>query len=103
MLRAEDGWQSLARSHSELLGRRKGRQQRLYSSLLRRVHENPCSRGDWRQGVLADAKVRDGEWRWHQRSCIGAKGQQGKPVDNPVRNVWVNETALAIALNTSYM
>lgn len=27
----------------------------------------------------------------------------GKPVDNPARNVWVTETALATALNTSYM
>ena len=25
-----------------------------------------------------------------------------KPVENPVRNVWVNETALSTALNTSY-
>jgi hypothetical protein len=28
---------------------------------------------------------------------------KGQPVDNPARNVWVNETALATALNTSYM
>ena len=27
----------------------------------------------------------------------------GRPVDNPVRNVWVTETALSTALNTSYM
>ena len=27
----------------------------------------------------------------------------GKPVENPARNVWVQETALATALNTSYM
>jgi hypothetical protein len=27
----------------------------------------------------------------------------GRPVDNPARNVWVNETALSTALNTSYM
>jgi hypothetical protein len=26
----------------------------------------------------------------------------GKPVDNPVRNLWVTETALTTALNTSY-
>lgn len=26
----------------------------------------------------------------------------GKPVDNPARNIWVNETALSTALNTSY-
>ena len=27
----------------------------------------------------------------------------GQPVDNPARSVWINETALATALNTSYM
>jgi hypothetical protein len=30
------------------------------------------------------------------------KGPNGKPVDNPVRNLWVTETALTTALNTSY-
>jgi hypothetical protein len=28
---------------------------------------------------------------------------KGKPVDNPARNIWINETALTTALNTSYM
>jgi lambda repressor-like predicted transcriptional regulator len=27
----------------------------------------------------------------------------GQPIDNPARNVWVQETALSTALNTSYM
>ena len=27
----------------------------------------------------------------------------GRPVDNPARNIWVTETALTTALNTSYM
>ncbi len=27
----------------------------------------------------------------------------GKPVDNPARNIWIQETALSTALNTSYM
>jgi hypothetical protein len=27
----------------------------------------------------------------------------GQPLDNPLRNVWVSETALSTALNTSYM
>jgi hypothetical protein len=31
------------------------------------------------------------------------KGPNGRPVDNPARNVWIQETALATALNTSYM
>ena len=28
---------------------------------------------------------------------------KGQPLDNPKRNVWINETALSTALNTSYM
>jgi hypothetical protein len=28
---------------------------------------------------------------------------KGQPLDNPARQVWINETALATALNTSYM
>jgi hypothetical protein len=31
------------------------------------------------------------------------KDPKGKPVDNPAREVWVQETALSTALNTSYM
>ena len=30
------------------------------------------------------------------------KGSNGQPVDNPIRNVWVTETALSTALNTGY-
>jgi hypothetical protein len=32
-----------------------------------------------------------------------AKSPSGQPLDNPVRNVWVTETALSTALNTSFM
>ena len=32
-----------------------------------------------------------------------ATASSGKPAENPARNVWVQETALATALNTSYM
>ena len=31
------------------------------------------------------------------------KGADGQPLGNPARNVWVTQTALATALNTSYM
>jgi len=30
-------------------------------------------------------------------------GANGKPEENPARNVWIEETALSTALNTSYM
>ena len=32
-----------------------------------------------------------------------SKGPGGQPLDNPARNIWINETALATALNVSYM
>jgi hypothetical protein len=31
-----------------------------------------------------------------------AKGENGQPVENPVRQLWVTETALTTALNTSF-
>jgi hypothetical protein len=31
------------------------------------------------------------------------KGKSGQPLDNPVRNVWVTETALSTALNASFL
>ena len=31
------------------------------------------------------------------------KGANGQPVDNPIRSLWVTETALTTALNTSYL
>lgn len=30
-------------------------------------------------------------------------GKNGQPTDNPIRQVWINETALSTALNTAYM
>jgi hypothetical protein len=33
---------------------------------------------------------------------LAAKGPSGAPVDNPARNIWITETALGTALNTSY-
>ena len=44
----------------------------------------------------ADGKGTDDE-------AAALKNDEGKPVDNPVRNLWINETALSTALNTAYM
>ena len=33
---------------------------------------------------------------------LAAKGENGRPVENPLRNMWVTETALTTALNTSF-
>jgi hypothetical protein len=36
-------------------------------------------------------------------AAAAATGANGRPLDNPVRSVWVTETALGTALNTSYL
>jgi hypothetical protein len=36
-------------------------------------------------------------------AALAAKDDNGKPVENGARNIWINETALATALNVSYM
>jgi hypothetical protein len=36
-------------------------------------------------------------------TAAAVKGSNGQPLDNPARNVWVTETALSTALNSSYM
>jgi hypothetical protein len=36
-------------------------------------------------------------------AAAAEKGANGRPLDNPARNVWVTETALSTALNVSYM
>jgi hypothetical protein len=35
--------------------------------------------------------------------AAAAKDEQGEPISNPQRNIWINETALSTALNVSYM
>lgn len=35
--------------------------------------------------------------------ALARKGPDGRPVNNPARNIWVTQTALSTALNTSYM
>ncbi len=36
-------------------------------------------------------------------AATALKGANGQPQDNPARNLWVTETALSTALNTSYL
>jgi hypothetical protein len=36
-------------------------------------------------------------------AAAAAKSPTGTPLDNPIRNLWVTETALTTALNTSFM
>ena len=36
-------------------------------------------------------------------AAVATKGPTGKPLDNPARSIWISETALSTALNSSYM
>ena len=36
-------------------------------------------------------------------AAAATKGPTGKPLDNPARSIWISETALSTALNSSYM
>jgi hypothetical protein len=36
-------------------------------------------------------------------ATAATKGPNGQPLDNPARNIWIDQTALATALNASYM
>ena len=36
-------------------------------------------------------------------AAAALKDPKGQPVDNPIRNIWVTETALTTALNSSYL
>ncbi|MBA2461024.1 MAG: hypothetical protein H0V45_04535 [Actinobacteria bacterium] len=45
----------------------------------------------------------DGDARGTNDPAAAQKGPDGEPVSNGARNIWVTETALTTALNTSYM
>jgi hypothetical protein len=44
-----------------------------------------------------------GEGAGTNDEAAAAKDEQGEPISNPQRNIWINETALSTALNVSYM
>ena len=45
---------------------------------------------------------RSHERRGHERRVPRGEDEDGRPVENGLRNMWVTETALTTALNTSY-
>ena len=47
-------------------------------------------------------RVADGNPAGTNDAALAAKDANGKPVSNPVRDLWVTETALSTALNVSY-
>src|SRR4051812_29303861 len=51
---------------------------------------------------LADAGYVTDDGKRTTDPAKSTKGPSGRPLDNPARNVWITETALATALNVSY-
>ena len=51
----------------------------------------------------APAKFTDGHGGTNDMNYALTDSKSGRPVDNAARNLWVTETALTTALNTSYM
>ena len=68
------------------------------------LHAHPCPRSDRRQDLRADAPVR------HRRRAVARATrprpsriqERQRPQSNPARQIWISETALGTALNTSY-
>ena len=75
--------------------------------LLRPVHAHPRARVVGRQHLRADGTLRrrggPDDPKGTSDEAAAAKDESGKPISNGARNTWVTETALATALNVSYM
>ena len=54
------------------------------------------------QAVCRDGPLPDPVRQGHERRGTGGEGPEGRPVENGLRNMWVTETALTTALNTSF-
>jgi F0F1-type ATP synthase membrane subunit c/vacuolar-type H+-ATPase subunit K len=59
--------------------------------------------GRWVAKPGTPAKLTDGQGATNVPRYALVDPKTKQPVDNPARNVWVTETALSTALNTSYM
>ena len=75
---------------------------------VRLVHAHPHARGNRGRDLRADGALRKpGRRRRTAREptsdAQSAARRDERPVDNGARNIWVTETALTTALNTSYM
>ena len=70
------------------------------------VHARSRTRGDWWPDLRGDGPLpvrRRPRRRGTSDEAEAAKDEEGNPVPNGQRNIWINETALATALNVSYM
>lgn len=60
------------------------------------------STGGLTYAEMGKYKTADGSPKGTNDANLAVKDAGGKPVDNPLRQLWVTETALSTALNTSY-
>ena len=67
------------------------------------VHAHRRDARDGRQDVRTDAALRLEGRQGHERLAAAITFPNGVGMPNPNRNVWITETAISTALNTSYM
>ena len=88
---------------ADLQRRRHGDRHRRAGEVLRLVHADPLVRGDGRQDVRTDGPLPDrGEEGPSDPKLAAIDPTTKQPVENGARNLWVTETALTNALNTSF-
>ncbi len=78
-----------------------GAEARCFASYMR-IHTLE-STGGLTYAEMGRFATADGKPAGTNDSAAAAKDEQGQPVANGARNIWVTETALTTALNTSYM
>jgi hypothetical protein len=76
-----------------------GAQARCFASYMR-IHALEAS-GGLTYSQMPRYATADGKGTSDKTAAV--KSESGQPLDNPVRAVWVSETAFATALNVSYM
>jgi hypothetical protein len=76
-----------------------GTDARCFASYMR-IHALEATGG---QTYSQMARFASADGKGTNDAAAAVKGPTGKPLDNPARNIWISETALGTALNSSYM
>lgn len=76
-----------------------GTQARCFASYMR-IHALEASGG---QAYSQMARYASADGKGTNDKTAAVKSDTGQPLDNPVRAVWISETAFSTALNVSYM
>jgi F0F1-type ATP synthase membrane subunit c/vacuolar-type H+-ATPase subunit K len=76
-----------------------GTDARCFASYMR-IHALEATGG---QTYSQMARFASADGKGTNDAAAAVKGPTGSPLDNPARNIWISETALSTALNSSYM